>query len=560
MSSKLLLEYFYQYEKEKADQPFLHQPFGDNWETYTWAEVGNKARRLATWLKKQCPKEKSHISIVSKNCREWFITDIAIMMAGFVSVPFYANLTGDQLREVIELGDVDLLLLGKVEGWENMKTGIPEKVKVGTFPTYKDYPSIDLGIDWETIMQEEPLQGTPVREPNDIWSIIFTSGTTGVPKGAFFTEEKISQALVHPSSSYWFLLDEKKDNRFFSYLPLNHIAERTIEMMSIRFGSEVFFAEGLDTFAQNLKDAKPTIFLAVPRIWTKFKQGILSKIPQKRLDVLLRIPLLSGFLKKKLKAALGLEAARICITGAAPMTAFDAAWWVTLGIPLSEAYGQTESLGYLTYAPVGGVKPGKVGKVHEGFELKIDEGTNEILLKSPFVMDGYYKDPEKTAETIVDDWLHTGDAGVIDETDGYLSVTGRVKDTFKTEKGQFIIPTKVEHLYSPNSDIEQMCLLGLGLPQPVMIVVPSEESKAKSKEALENSLEETMVSVNKALPKYTRVNTIVVAKEPFTVENGMLTPTLKVRRSVVNEKFKEHLRTYCEQGLSVIWEEGEPAI
>jgi len=495
MSGKLFIEYFYRYEEEKANRPFLHQPFGDTWETYTWAEVGEKARRLATWLKKQCPKDNAHVSIVSKNCREWFIADIATMMAGFISVPFYANLKGEQLREVIELGDVDLLLLGKVEGWEDMKTGIPEGVKVGKFPHYTGSPKIDIGTAWEAIMEEEPLQGNPIPKRDDIWSIIFTSGTTGTPKGAFFTEEKVVSALEHPSSSYWFMFDEKQPIRFFSYLPLNHIAERTIELMALRFGAEVFFAESLETFAQNLKDAKPTVFLAVPRIWTKFKQGILSKIPQSRLDTLLRIPLVNGFIKKKLKEALGLEKAKICVTGAAPMTDYDKAWWIKLGIPLSEAYGQTESFGYGTYSPVGGIKPGKVGKAHNGFELKIDEENNEILLHIPMIMDGYYKDPRKTAETIKDGWLYTGDAGAIDG-DGYLSVTGRVRDTFKTEKAQFIVPTKIEHQYSPNADIEQMCLLGLGIPQPVMIVVPSEGGAAKSKEALEKSLEETMASVN----------------------------------------------------------------
>jgi len=552
MRDTTLVEYFYRFEKEKADRPFIHQPFGDTWETYTWSEAGDKARRLATWLKKQCSKEHAHISVVSKNCREWLIADIAIMLAGFVSVPFYANLTGDQLREVIELGDIDLVLFGKVEAWDDMKTGIPPSVKVGKFPHYAGNPTIDLGTDWDTMMKEEPLPGNPIPKMDDVWSIIFTSGTTGTPKGAFFTQDKVATALQHPSSAYWFLLDEKNENRFFSYLPLNHIAERTIEVMTIRFGAEISFVESLDTFAQNLKDTKPTLFLAVPRIWTKFKQGILSKIPQKKLDTLLRIPLVNGFIKKKLRAALGLEKARICITGAAPMTAHDKAWWVKLGIPLSEAYGQTESFGYGTYAAVGGIRPSKIGKAHEGFELKIDEATDEILFKLPMVMNGYYQDPEKTAETIRDGWLHTGDAGTLD-SDGYLAITGRVKDTFKTEKGEFIVPTKIEDEFSPNSDIEQLCLLGLGMPQPVMVVVPSESGAGKPKAELEKSIEATMLGVNETLPRYTKVSTVVIAKEPFTTENGLLTPTMKVKRFNVHQKYASQLRAYCEHEDNVIW-------
>ena len=224
-----------------------------------------------------------------------------------------------------------------------------------------------------------------------------------------------------------------------------------------------------------------------------------------------------------------------------------------LGIPLSEAYGQTESFGFGTYAPVGGIKPGKLGKAHEGFEMKIDEDTNEILFKLPMVMNGYYKDPEKTAETIRNGWLHTGDAGEID-SDGYLSITGRVKDTFKTAKAQFIVPTKIEHQYNPNSDIEQMCLLGLGMPQPVMMVVPSESGAAKSNPELEKSLEDTMLSVNEKLARYTKVNTVVIVKEPFTTENGLLTPTLKVKRFNVHNKYANKLEAFCEDKRNVIWE------
>lgn len=547
-----LVEYFYRFEKEKANRPFLHQPFGDSWETYTWAEAGDKARRLATWLRKQCPKEKAHISIVSKNCREWLIADIAIMMAGFVSVPFYANLTGEQLKEVIELGDIDLVLFGKVEGWDDMKTGIPPSVKVGKFPQYAGNPTIDIGTDWETMMKEKPLQGNPIPKQDDVWSILFTSGTTGTPKGAFFTQDRVTAVLQHPSSAYWLLFEEKNEIRFFSYLPLNHIAERAIEVMTIRFGAEISFVESLDTFAQNLKDTKPTAFLAVPRIWTKFKQGILAKIPQNKLDTLLRIPLVNGFIRKKLKTALGLEKARICITGAAPMTAHDKAWWVKLGIPLSEAYGQTEGFGYGTYTPVGGIKPSKTGKAHEGFELKMDENTDEILIKLPMVMNGYYKDPEKTAETIRNGWLHTGDAGTVDST-GYLAITGRVKDTFKTEKGEFIVPTKIEEEFSLNSDIEQLCLLGLGMPQPVMVVVPSENGAKKSKTELAKSIETTLLAVNETLPRYTKVSTVVIAKEPFTIENGLLTPTLKVKRFNVHQKYARQLKAYCEHKDNVIW-------
>ena len=551
--AKLLIEYFYDKEKKWADRPYLHQPFGDKWETYTWAEVGDKARRLATWLKKQCPKEKAHISVVSRNCREWAIADIAIMIAGFISVPFYANLDGKQLAEVIDLGDVDLLLFGKVDGWESMKTGIPEGMPVGKFPHYKDNPTIDIGTDWATIMQETPLQGNPVPTRDSIWSIIFTSGTTGTPKGAFFTQEKVSALLDSPHFQYWFKMEEGMDLRILSFLPLNHIAERSGFISSLSLGIQVFFTENLATFFNNLMDARPSSFFAVPRIWTKFKQGILSKVPQEQLDVLLDNPETRTGIQQQLKAGLGLDKATIVFTGAAPMSKYDIAWWVKLGMPLSNAYGQTENFALSSYSPIGEIKPGAVGIVHPFAEIKIDPETKELLFKTPLLMDGYYKDEEKTAETIQDGWLHTGDAGKMDE-DGYLYITGRVKDTFKTEKGQFIVPAKIENLYGANSDIEQLCLLGLGMPHPIMAIVPSEIGAAKSKDALEESLRQTMATANKDLPNYTRVGTILIAKEPFTVENGLLTPTLKVRRFNMHEKYVEFLRGYCEDERAIIWE------
>ena len=322
---------------------------------------------------------------------------------------------------------------------------------------------------------------------------------------------------------------------------------------SISKGVEVFFTESLETFAQNLRDARPTCFFAVPRIWTKLKQGILAKMPQKKLDRLLSIPIVNSLIRSRLKKALGLDAARIVITGAAPMSKHDVEWWIKAGFPLSDAYGQTENFAICSYSPVGKIKPGAVGIAQDGVELKIDPDNQELLVKGSLVMNGYYKDEEKTAETIQNEWLHTGDAAKIDE-DGYLFITGRVKDTFKTEKGQFIVPAKIENYYGASEDIEQLCLLGLGMPHPVMMIVPSEIGAAKSGADLENSLMDTMQSVNKDLPNYTRVGTIVVVKEPFSVENGLLTPTLKVKRFNMNAKYGEVLRSYCEDDKKIIWE------
>lgn len=454
---------------------------------------------------------------------------------------------------MINLGDVDLILFGKVNGWDDMKTGIPEGMPVGKFPQYKDNPIIDIGTDWASIMQKSPLLGNPIPDPDDIWSIIFTSGTTGTPKGAFFTNRKVAALAVSPHIEYWLNMKEGMDLRFFSFLPLNHIAERGLFLGSISKGAQIFFTESLETFAQNLRDARPTSFFAVPRIWTKFKQGILANMPQKKLDLLLKIPFVNTIVRNKIKKGLGLDKATIVITGAAPMSKYDVEWWLNLGMPLSDAYGQTENFAVASYSPVGKLRPGAVGIAHQQVTLKIDPDTQELLVKSPILMDGYYKDEAKTAETIKDGWLHSGDAARIDE-DGYLYITGRVKDTFKTEKGQFIVPAKVENLYGTNPDIEQLCLMGLGMPHPIMVVVPSQVGAAKNKEDLEESLKLTMDTANKDLPNYTRVGTLVIAKEPFTVENGLMTPTLKIKRFNMHEKYVADLKGYCEDKRQIIWE------
>jgi len=552
---KTIVEYFYENEKKWADRPFLHQPFGDKWETYTWAKVGEMARRLATWLRQKCPKEKAHVSIVSSNCTEWTICEIGIYMAGFINAPLYNNLSGSQIEEVIAIGDIDILLMGKVVGWESMKKGIPEGMPIGKFPQYEGHPVLDIGTTWDEIMACEPLQEKYIPSMDDLWSIIFTSGTTGTPKGVTFTNRKVQALLDSPHWDYWFKTDRKNGtNRMFSYLPANHIAARTTVLASIAFGGDVFHVESLETFTQNLKDAKPSSFFAVPRIWTKFKQGILSKLPQEQLDAMLADPKTKAVISQQLKAGFGLENAKLVITGAAPMSAYDIAWWENASFPFSEAYGQTENFGVATYAPVGKMKSGTVGIAHDFIKLKIDPDTSELLIQTPFIMDGYYKNEAKTNETIKDGWLHTGDTGRID-AEGYLTITGRINDTFKTEKGQFIVPLKIENDYCSNGDIEQLCLMGRGMPHPIMLIVPSENGAAKSKEDLANSLHDTMVTVNKDLPNYTRVGTVVIAKEPFTIENGLMTPTMKIKRNKMSEKYGgEQLRTYCEDEQRIIWE------
>ena len=546
---------FYKWEKESADKPFLRQPFGDNWEVYTWSQAGQMARKLATGLQSLGLPPRSHIGLVSKNCREWIIADIAITMAGYVSVPFFPTLTADQINQVLNLGDVKALFVGKMEVWEDMKNGVPDDMPVIRFPHYKGNSKVERGEDWnEFINRFEPLQGNPQPNLDDIWTIVFTSGTTGTPKGVVLTYRQMDATKVVIEDSNPLNIDLNGGNRFFSYLPLNHIAERiVVETTCLRYGGNISFSESLATFPKNLKETRPTVFFAVPRIWTKFQLGILSKMPQEKMDKLLKIPILSGFIKKKIRKGLGLNDAKAWVSGAAPLAESLRNWFKKLGIQITNGYGMTENAAICTTLYGFDSRPGSVGKAQPGTTLKIDEESGEIMMKAPYVMQGYYKSPEKTAEVLDNGWLRTGDQGYIDE-EGYLFITGRIKDTFKTAKGKFIVPAPIEFKFEQNADVEQICLVGLGCPQPLALVVPSEIGLGKSKEELSKSLNNTLTEVNETLPNYQKISTLVVVKEAWSVENGCLTPTLKIKRNVVNQQYQDKFMGWHEAMDKVVLE------
>ena len=547
---------FYEWEEKYKDKTFLKQPFGNTWEEYTWGEVGQQARKLATGLQSLGLRENAHIGLISKNCREWVIADLAIMMAGYISVPFFPTLTAKEINTLLNFGDVDLLFAGKVEDWEEQKKGVPTGLPIIAFPHYNGCSKIEEGHQWEAfINQFEPLETPHQPKLSDTWTIIFTSGTTGNPKGVvldYNANQKTSELNYEENP---FNIDFKGQNDFFSYLPLNHIAERiVVEFAAYRFGGTISFAESLDTFAQNLQDAQPTVFFAVPRIWTKFQMGILAKLPQEKLEKLIKIPILSWIIKRKLKKTLGLGRARSIVSGAAPMLDSQRSWFRSIGIDIFNGYGMTENCAVSTLLNDKVTnKPGSVGLAQPLVDLKIDPDTNEILMRGPFVMKGYYKQPELTNEVIKDGWLHTGDQGHIDE-DGYLFITGRVKDLFKTSKGKYIEPLVLESYFADITDFEQICVVGLGLPQPLCLGVLSEVGLAKSKEDLTTELSARLEQVNKEVPGYKRISTMVVVQEAWTVENGLTTPTLKIKRNQVDKKYEEKYRQWHDEKAAVLFE------
>lgn len=553
-TAKTLLDYFYEFEKSKANEVYLRQPINGNWKTYTWAEVGNQVRRMATALKAMNLPPKTHIGILSKNCAHWIMADLAIMMSGNVSVPFYATLTAENLKEVSELSHIKVMFVGKLETWEQQQTGVSSEVKCISFPHLPGNSKITGYPTWdELIAQHEPMTTEYYPALDELFTIKYTSGTTGTPKGVMLTYGSIAQLLETERQTNMLKLFEGDEHRYFSYLPLNHIAERNIvEAASLATGGSISFVESQETFIQNLQETRPNIFLAVPRIWTKLHLGLLTKMPQSRLNLLLKIPIINNVIRKKIKTGLGLDQAKILLTGAAPMPIHLLNWYKKLDITIQEVYGMTENCAGCTLMPADGIKPGTVGKPLGNVQIRIDEETGEVQMKAPWNMIGYYDAEEKTKEILRDGWVYTGDQGEITK-DGYLKLTGRVKDTFKTTKGEYIVPAPIEWKFAKNEYIEQICIVGLGIPQPIALVNLSEIGQAADKAEVTASFNEMLETINPTMESYNRVKKIIIMSELWSVENNILTPTLKIKRNVLDKLYRDQFHDWFAEADAVLW-------
>lgn len=539
----------YKQEQENPSHNYLHQPIkAGEWQRYDWQTAAQQVRRMASALQAMNLPPKSNIALISKNCAHWMLADLAIMMSGHISVPLYPNISAETMRYILEHSESKILLVGKLDDWEQLKPGLPNGLKCISFPTF--YGNTGNFENWDSLCSNhEPMQGNILRDLGDIATIIYTSGTTGKPKGVVMS----FKALSYATNMAFTVIDIKgKPNRFFSYLPLSHIAERMlVEMGALYSGGEVYFAESLDTFADNLRLAEPTVFLGVPRIWTKFQMGILSKMPQRKLNILLSIPIVSNLIKLSIQRKLGLHRTKYALSGAAPIPSSLVKWFGTLGINIKEAYGMTENCAYSHYSRI--TRLGSVGQAMPDVDVIISD-IGEILMKSEALMDGYYKQPELTAEVFTSDgYLHTGDKGTISK-DGYLSITGRVKELFKTEKGKYVAPAPIEMLLCESSHIEQVCVTGSNLPQPIGLVVLSADSAQKDRSEVQQELEAHLAQLNKRLDAHERLKCLVILKEAWTVENEKLTPTLKIKRDPIEKQYTMQYEKWYAQKQPIVWE------
>lgn len=546
---RLPLDVFYEREARHPRQRFLVQPIGGGQvETLTWADVGHQARCAAHWLRGRELPQGSHIALISKNCAHWIIADLAIWMAGHVSVPLYPNLTADSVNQVLTHSESVLAFIGKLDDWPGMSKGIPPGLPTISLPLH---PPGEFDFSWNDLQKSSPIQDDPRPAGEQLATIIYTSGTTGLPKGVMHSFANLGFATTHGTQ----LFGLNENDRLLSYLPLCHVAERMfVELASIYTGQTVFFAESLDTFITDLQRARPTAMFGVPRIWTKFQMGVYGKIPAKRLDFLLGLPWIGKRVGHKVLAGLGLDALRVALSGAAPVPQTLLSWYQKLGLDVLEVYGMTESCGYSHICLPGQYKQGWIGKPCPEVEVRIDE-SGEVQVRSQANMLGYFKEPQKTAETLTEDgFLRTGDKGEQD-AEGRLRLTGRLKEIFKTSKGKYVAPAPIENRLAVHSRIEQVCVVGDGLSAPLGLCVLSTVNQDEGRASLHSSLEKLLEEVNAVLDKHERLRRLVVVKDSWAVENGFLTPTLKIKRNVIEDTYGARFEEWSARSEAVLWQD-----
>lgn len=541
------LERFLFWEQQIPDEVFLRQPIERNWHSWTWRQAGNECRRIAAGIQALGLQKGDRVAILSKNCAQWILADIAIMMAGCISVPLYPTLTAQSIRNILEHSGARAIFLGKLDDYSQQQPGLPETLLHISVSAY----GISTPLNWEGLLRDyPPLSSLHTWDPEEILTIVYTSGTTGAAKG-----------VMHKACTFGIVLEKvmhyielKKRPSMFSYLPLSHVAERMAVEMNIIFnGGMASFAESLDTFAADLASVQPDAFFAVPRIWAKFREGVLKKVPQQKLNRLLRIPLLNNLVKRKIRKGLGLSKAKVILSAAAPISLEMLLWYEQLGITIYQVYGMTEDSVYAHFNKRGSNRFGSVGKPLPGLQVKFsDEG--EILVKSPGNFLGYYKEPALTASAFdPEGYLKTGDKGEYDQ-DGYLYITGRIKDQFKTDKGKYISPAPIELQLLHNKHIEQACVVGMGIPQPIALVVLAESGKRCSRDQLQAELNSFLDELNPRLENFEQLEKIIVLRNDWTVENGLMTPTLKVKRNEIEKIFLPNYKTWYQMQDRILWE------
>lgn len=526
---------------------FLRQPIDGKLVDFTFSKVADQCLRIAASLYTLGMQKGDHIAILSKNCAEWVMADWAIQMAGMVSVPMYPTANEETLRHGLTHSDCKAVFVGKLDNWKAQEPALdPSLIRIA-FP----YPTMACQHSWtDLIAANGPIAAVAEPDPEDLMSILYTSGSTGVAKGVLMTYRGYHYAGITNRD----LFQMTSQDRAISYLPLAHITERAVILAPALYtGATLFFVEALDTFQRDLKNAEVTVFLSVPRLWTKFQSGVHAKLPPKKLRILMSIPGLGNLVAKKIRSELGFSACRLYGSGTAPISPTVLRWYRRLGIHICEGWGMSETAGLsCANIPYDPRAIGTIGSPLPQTEMTLSQ-EGEILIKGPGLFAGYYKQPELSKEGLTDDgYFHTGDKGIWDSQLHNYRITGRVKDLFKTQKGKYVAPVPIESALGGNPLVEQVCVMGTDLSQPVAVVVLSEVAQKTPRADVRVSLETSLNQLNPHLESHERVTHIVIALEDWTIENGLLTPTMKIKRDLIEAKYQAATNKPISQMVS--WE------
>jgi long-chain acyl-CoA synthetase len=557
----MLTDLLFAQAARRGDKPFLHGRAGDGdkgWRTITWSAAADQVLRLAAGLAGLGIKPGDRVGIVSENRPQWLIADHAIMAAGAISVPAYTTNTEEDHHHILADSGASAVIVSTAALARKLLPAAARADHCRHVIAMEPVP-LDQSLAFELHRWDDLLAydaATPhAGARTDTACLIYTSGTGGVPKGVMLSHGAILANCE--SIQHVFRNTGLKDEVFLSFLPLSHSYEHTAgQFFPITIGAEIYYVVGTDTITQDMADAHPTIMTAVPRLYEVFRnrvtQGLRRASPARRylfrrtLEIgrkrfeapgtltpweRLLDPLLERLVRDKVRARFG-GRLKYMVSGGAPLNPEAGMFFLSLGINILQGYGLTESAPVISCNPPEKIKIATVGPPCAGLECRIAED-GEILVRGELVMQGYWKRPEDTIEAVRDGWLHTGDIGEFDE-DGYLVITDRKKDIIVNSGGDNISPQRVEGFLTLEPEIAQAMVFGDKRPHLVAVIVPEGQGAAQGdRKAARAAVAAAMERVNAALAPNERVRRFILADEPFTVENGQMTPTLKVRRHVL---------------------------
>ena len=534
--------------QERPNDIFLRQIIERQFTDLTYLNVVDQALRIVTALRKIGLEPGDKIGLISKNCAQWVICDLAMMLGSYISVPIFPTAGTKTIAHILDHSNTKALFVGKLENTTALTEALLSHSELPTisFP----YPTLKCKYQWNSLLiSHQPATVAPDHHEDDIMSIVYTSGTSGLPKGAMLSYGAYTWSVQRLIEK----IGINKEERLFSYLPLAHITERVYIMgCGMMAGICTAFPESLETFVDDVKMQRPTLFISVPRLWALFQQRIQQKIPDAKLNLLLKIPFINEYIKRKIACNLGLDKARVLGCGSAPVSVGLLHWFDQLGLHITEAWGLTESFAYSTLNyPFRQEKIGTVGNAGPGVEIKLSED-GEVFVKSKGLFSGYYKDKKASQSVLIEGWLHTGDKGLID-SDGYLRIQGRINDTFKTAKGKFVCPVPIEKHLLEFKHFEMLCLIGSGMPGAILLAVPF-PFPVFDRTRYEKTIKKIIENLNETLESHERIRGVLMIKEPWSVENNLLTPTLKIKRYMLEKSYNK-TGTHWPSDTLIQWEQ-----